>query len=139
MAKTYKDLMNKIGQVNPRYGLKAEIFGTIDRYIERQNLYRKIIGFSLSTISALSFIPFVVYTAKSFYSSGFYDYVSLIFSDGGVVLNNLGEYTLSLVDSTPFFAITATTFSIFMILVSMRYALNIKKEFPNIKAKIFQN
>ena len=139
MAKTYKDVMNQIKDIEPRSGLETDVFDLIDRYIEKQNFYRKLIGFSLSLLSALTFVPFAIYTSSQLYSSGIYNYLSLIFTDGNVVISNFREFILSVADSLPFFALTMTAFSIFMILVSVKYALSIKREFPYIRERVLHN
>ncbi len=115
-------------EIDPPQNLKAKIFQRIETVIERKNRNRKIIGFSIFSVSIISFIELIIYTVHAFQKSGFSAYASLIFSDSKLVLENFGQFALSLVDSLPFFAITVTLISILVILLSMWYATNGKKE-----------
>jgi hypothetical protein len=51
---------------------------------------------------------------------GFYDYLSLAFSDSGVIATYWKEYTLSLVDSLPVASLIITFFLIFILFISIQ-------------------
>ncbi len=117
-----------LDDINPPADLKNKILKSIETAIERKNKNRKIIGFSVFSVSIISFIGFAVNLFNALELSGFSAYLSLIFSDSKLVLGNFGEFALSLVDSLPFFAITITLVSMLVIFISIRYATNSKKE-----------
>lgn len=117
-----------LNDINPPADLAAKVFARVESAIEQKNRNRKIIGFSLLFISAASLIDFIIYTINAFQKSGFSAYSSLIFSDSKLVLANFGQFMLSLVDSLPFFALTITLVSISVVLFSVWYLTNGKKE-----------
>jgi len=51
---------------------------------------------------------------------GFYDYLSLAFSDSGVIATYWKEYTLSLVDSLPIASLVLSFFLLFVLFISIR-------------------
>jgi hypothetical protein len=55
--------------------------------------------------------------------SGFYEYFSLIFSDGGSILSYWKELTLSLAESLPTMSIIFTLSLVFISLLSFRYVM----------------
>jgi len=114
--------------INPPAGLKANVLKSVEIAIERKNKNKKIIGFSVFSVSMITFIGFAISAIRAFQQSGFSTYSSLIFSDSKLVLSNLGEFVFSLIDSLPFFAITIMLVLILIILVSIEYATNGKKE-----------
>ncbi len=119
--------MIKFEDIKVPAGLKEGILYKIEMALERQNRNRKIWGFSLMSLSVVSFIPLIIYTISEFQKTGFYSYLSLLFTDSRIVFSNFNEFLLSLVDSFPFFAITMILISIFVILISVKYATNVKK------------
>ena len=117
-----------IEDIDPPKNLELKILQKIETVIERKNRNRKIIGFSFFSLSIVSCIGLIVYTVRAFEQSGFSAYSSLLFSDSKLVLANFGQFALSLIDSLPFFAITMMLASVLVILVSMQYMTNSKKE-----------
>lgn len=109
-------------------GLKAKVFERVETALERKNRNRKIIGFSLFSVSLLSCIYFAIAMIRAFQESSFSTYSSLIFSDSKLVLANFGDFMLSLVDSLPFFAITITLACALVVLMSVKYVTNGRKE-----------
>ena len=70
--------------------------------------YAKVKTLGLSTVSALSIIasvPIISQIITSFTQSGFYNYLSIIFSDGDVAIVYWKEILLTLAESLPVFAI----------------------------------
>jgi len=114
--------------INPPVDLRTKVLQSVETAIEKKNRNRKIIGFSVFSISMISFIGFAISAVRAFQQSGFGTYSSLIFSDSKLVLSNFGEFMFSLIDSLPFFTITITLVSVLLILVSMQYMTNSKKE-----------
>ena len=55
--------------------------------------------------SFLALIPVVEYTLEQFAASGFYTYLSLLFSDSSIVLTFWHEFALSLIESLPSLAL----------------------------------
>ncbi|MES2203332.1 MAG: hypothetical protein V4474_03370 [Patescibacteria group bacterium] len=59
---------------------------------------------AVSCLLTLLFVPALQYAAQELYASGFYEYISLAFSDGSLVLGSR-EFVLSLVESLPSLAV----------------------------------
>ncbi len=93
---------------------------------------KKYLLLSLITASA-SFVGLffsVKYALNSFYQSSFYDYFSLIFSDRDMVLSNWKEFSLSLMESLPYFSVTLVLVAIGLFMYSMLiYANTTKRDF----------
>lgn len=128
MAENHTHIYMALQDVNPPTGLKTKILKRVETAIEQKNRNRKIIGFSIFSVSIIAFIDFAIYTIHAFQQSGFGTYASLIFTDSKIVMSNFSTFMLSLVDSLPTFAITITLISILAILISIKYATNGKKE-----------
>jgi hypothetical protein len=74
-------------------------------------------------ISLGCFVFMIFYMKKQFVSSGFFQYMSLIFSDGNLFATYWKEYLLSLADSLPVASLGASAFLLLSVLVSLRKAL----------------
>lgn len=59
-----------------------------------------IMGF-LSAISFISLVPSLGLLGSNLSQSGFYQYLSLAFSDGGILLNSWQEFSLLIMESLP--------------------------------------
>ena len=55
--------------------------------------------------SGAALIPAIGYAVQEFYASGFYDYLSLFFSDSSVAFSHWQEISLSLAESLPSLAV----------------------------------
>lgn len=119
--------MFKFEQINPPAELKEKIFEKIEVASEKRAFKKKIFVFSSLFVSFIGFFQFAGYAISEFQSSGFYSYLSLFWSDSKVILSNFNEFIFSLLDSTPFFAITIALVSIFIFLLSMKYLVAINK------------
>ncbi len=109
--------------------LATDILDSIDHIIERKNIYRKLFGLFF-VFSCLFFLSvYAIYITSDIAHSGFFDYFSLIFSDWKIVFSHLGEFAISLINSVPFFEITLVTFSIFFLLVSAKFLIEVREKF----------
>lgn len=105
---------------HPETGLSGDVWRVIELK-ETRNL--KIKSLSYGTLGILSLGGFVLMSitvAKQFSSSGFFEYVSLAFSDGSLLAIYWKEYLLSLADSLPVASLGATFFLLFSMLVSAK-------------------
>ena len=78
---------------------------------------------SYSLIGVLSLGGFVFmsfYLKEQFALSGFFEYVSLAFSDSGAVALYWKEYLLSLADSVPIASLGASAFLLLSMLISVK-------------------
>ena len=82
---------------------------------------RQLVFFGLCTVGALiSLFPALNLAAKGFNGSGFYQYASLMFTDGEMLVGAWREYFLSLAESFPFMGTVAVLGSLFLIISSIK-------------------
>jgi len=124
MAKYLIDFIKSINEINPPKGLELAVLSRIEKEIKRKIILNRIFGGLFSFISIIALVPLAIYTTNEFYQSGFFSFMSLLFSDSKIVFSNFGEYALSIVDSVPLLAITLTLLSVQALLVSVRYIFN---------------
>ena len=74
-------------------------------------------------LSAVLLFPVVSYTLAGFTNSGFYEYLSLIYSDGLAILPYWKEIGLSLAESLPAFEIALLLSVIYALLESIKLAV----------------
>ena len=105
---------------HPETGLSGDVWRVIEA---RQSKSLKIKSLSYGFLGILSLGGFVfmsVSIVKQFSSSGFFEYVSLVFSDGNLISVYWKEYLLSLADSLPVASLGVTFFLLFSMLVSIK-------------------
>lgn len=101
--------------------------------VEKRFARTRLVFFgALALASVIAFIPALKYLINDFSNSGFYQYLSLIFSDSEVILASWREFSLSLAESLPFLSIAALFSVIFALLWSL------KLTFKNIKIAFYQ-
>lgn len=84
----------------------------------------KLFFFSiLGTLSVLGFVPLSSRLLSDLARSGFYEYSSLIFSDGGLVIFFWREFVYSLTESIPIVSLTLSVALVFIFVLSLRYAM----------------
>ena len=116
LEKTLEELEKKAA---PK-GLLSRILLKISEARERARKRRLVAFGSLAAFSGLSFIPALWYGIQEFSRSNFVSYASLFITDTGVALANWREMLLSLLDSTPLFALTLIVAIAFVLLGSVK-------------------
>jgi hypothetical protein len=91
--------------------------------------YTKVVSFSLLSLSSFfAFIPMFKILASDFAKSGFYEYLSLIFSNGGLFSSYWKEFAFSLAESLPTMSILISLTLVFVFFLSLR---NVIKQIIN--------
>lgn len=102
------------------------------RVEQRRALRRRfvvaVVSFVASATAALSAIMVL---ATSLTASGFWKFVSLIFSDGGTVVTYWREFMLSLLESFSVPEMVVLLACIFAVMISLKFLLKNKKAFSN--------
>lgn len=119
----YKKLFQKLEQMEPSEKLRDGILTRIDFEKRRSAMIRLAFLGTLATASFTAMILFFQDLMREFYQYGFYQYFSLIFSDGSVVMSYWKELTLSLAESAPLIEITILLAMILVFLVSLKLAI----------------
>lgn len=109
--------------IEPPERLYNQILARIKR--EKRRIARIRLAFFgvVATASLVFIIPSFQYVAQEFAQSGFYKYLFLLFSDGGIVLASWRELALSLAESLPATEITIFLATVFAFLVSAKLAI----------------
>ena len=101
MEKNFQKLFQNLETKTYSKELPDIIFSKIDAEIKRA-LQIKLVLFSTAALGSLaSIITSSTYLWQSFKQSGFYDYLSLIFSDNTALLSYSKEFALTLLESLP--------------------------------------
>lgn len=104
----------------PSHELGASVWNTIVSKQKRKEKYAYYMYTSMGTFSFLS----LLFVGKSILSqvsqSGFYEYASLLSSDGGILAVYWKEFTLLLTESLPLTSITLSLFLLFTLAASLR-------------------
>ena len=127
MEDSYKKFLNNLKQIKSPRGLSGRILMRIrteERKLERVRIF--VFGSSAVVSFGLSLWA-VVYLVNSFQQTGFWQYLSLLFSENGAVLVYWREFSLSLAESLPVVGLIITLASIgFFIWSSTSMLKNIK-------------
>lgn len=131
MSDNYKKLFQNLEQIEPSQKLRAGVLARIDFEKRRSARIRLAFFGAVAVTSLVAIIPSFQYVAREFSQSGFYQYLSLLFSDSGFILASWKEFSASLVESLPLFEITIFLATVFTLLFSARSA--VKNIFINYK------
>ena len=99
-------MVNKLRQINPPTELEGVILGKIQEKEKRNAFVQCVVGGIFAIGSCIGTISAFLYMGKSIGTSGFYEYVSLLFSDSGSLLSYWKEFSMSLAESLPLFGLT---------------------------------
>jgi hypothetical protein len=109
MRKEYEKLFSRFTTIEPPAGLLDKIIERIKREKHLLALKRRLVFISLGAIASLSaLIPVFKLVQADINQSGFLQFLSLAFSDFGVVINYWQTFIMSLLETIP--AITLAMF-----------------------------
>lgn len=133
MHEQYKKLLGSLHLHEPPHELVRLIATRVAREQQKRARLRLGIMSVLSLSSLITLIPALRYLIQGIEQSGFYQYISLAFSDGNIALYYWKEFTLSLAESLPLVATIATLSILFTLLLSIRFvARNIRPAFTSL-------
>ena len=78
---------------------------------------------SVSAISLVGLFPMLKVLVSDFRESGFYEYLSIAFSNSNILGSSWKELTFSLAESVPTISIVLTFAVLFIFFLSFRYAI----------------
>lgn len=88
--------------IQPRVDLYDRVINRINREEKLRMLKRRLILRSFGLLlSFFAFIPLSFRLFSNIAESGFSQFLSLLYSDLGIVMANIGDYVLSLLELTP--------------------------------------
>ena len=122
MRKDYEKLFSRFTTVEPAEGLLGKIMERIRREKHILAVKRRLVVISLGFFaSAAALIPVFNLTRTDLAESGFLQFLSLAFSDFGVVINYWQTFTMSLLETMP--AITLAMF--FAVILAFLWSLKL--------------
>ncbi|HTK04069.1 MAG TPA: hypothetical protein VL500_00635 [Candidatus Eisenbacteria bacterium] len=108
MRKDVENLFSKLEPPPAPEGLAGKIMDRIGHEQRRTALVRRIAVFSVGlAASAAAFVPAFLSVRTSLAESGFGQYLSLLFSDGGTVMSAWQDFGFALMESLPAAGIAA--------------------------------
>ncbi len=113
----------KITPIEPPEQLLRNILARIELKQRQEARTKLALWGGLSLASFISIIPASLYAINEFGRSGFYQYFSLLFSDGGLTLIYWKEFSLSLAESVPVLAVATILSALFVFLESTLLAI----------------
>jgi hypothetical protein len=116
-----KDLLQNLSPIEPPAALKSAIVSRVGRLERRALLARRAVAIGADLLSAAAFVSALVTLVRSFQQSSFGSYLSLLLSDGRLVLSFWSQYLYSLSESLPVTGIAALLASFLLLLASLRY------------------
>ena len=126
------EMFNSLMQ-NPDPSLYDRVVFAVNRE-ERKMATIKVSIFSvLSFVSVSGFLWSFKYLFESMASSGFSQFLSLVFSDGFSVLKYAGDYILSMTDSLPIVALLLFLVVTLMAVISVSYMISGLRQVRNVR------
>ena len=123
----YKDMKDKhkfiVQRIEPREGLLGFILASIENEKRRLAKIRLLYASATGILSIATLVPMTIYFINQFWQSGFYQYLSLVFSNGGLVATYWKELLLSLAESLPVLSIMAVLILVLVLLTSSKYII----------------
>ncbi len=127
MRDNYGDLFEKMDRREPPAGLLNTIILKIKEESLRMARVR-FVCFSLLSLAALSaLIPAWRELQSEITQSGFFQFVSLLFSDAGTIAVYWQDFTMTIAESLPIFGISAVLAAVFAFLLSIRFMARDRK------------
>lgn len=127
MLSDYEKLFQKLGQIEPPPRLCRKIISQVQFDIRRAEK----LGFIFSGLAAVASFAGIImaarYTAQELNNSGFYQYISLIFSDTKSLISYWKDFGLLLVESMPVLAVAIVLATAWAFLSSIKILVKNKK------------
>lgn len=121
MSKDCENFLGHLNRNNPPKDLLDRIFFRINKEQRKRVLRARIVSFgSISIIAAVVLVFSLGELQKEIAQSGFTNFISILFSDWGIVSIYWKEFAISLLESMPIFGIAAVLGSILLFLASLK-------------------
>ena len=134
MVKDYEQLFNQIEALEPPQALLGKIMLRLEQEKKLVIIKRRVAFFSAGLIfSVLALIPAFKMVWDGVASSGFTQFLSLLFTDSGVVMAYWQSFGLTLLESLPVFSIIIFLVIIFTLLDSVIFLSKNIKIIHNLK------
>jgi len=122
MSKEFNHLFGSLEKQEIPPGLYNDIVFKLEKARIKKGRTGLLIQGILSLVSLVAIFPVFLNVVERFSQSGFFQYLSLIFTDGEIVLSNWKIFVSSLLESAPFYEVTILLIAIFVLLESLKFA-----------------
>lgn len=125
---TYTTLMENRGQtildmLEPPTGLCNTVLSRIALARRRRARFHLMADGSLFFFSGALLVPLAQYAGSEVYTSGFYEFFSLLFSDQQLILNSWQEFSITLLEKLPSMALLLVLAVLLVLVWSLRRAV----------------
>ncbi len=103
--------------------LTDKVIIRINREQEKRRWLQVVISRAVGSLSFIALFPLIIKIFYQLQTSGFWNYLSLLFTDTGAVAVYWKEFSMSLAESLPILQVTSILVLILTLLVSLRFAL----------------
>ena len=111
---TKHNLLQHLRAIEPPADLEARILARIDA-AQRRVAHSRMTALRFTAVASSAGVIFAFqYAFEGFARSGFYQYLSLLFSDNAIVFASWKEFAFSLVESVPILCVTILLSSLFV-------------------------
>ncbi|MCX6716946.1 MAG: hypothetical protein NTV72_03410 [Candidatus Taylorbacteria bacterium] len=116
---TFKQITSK----KPEKALSDRLILHLGVFIEKRRINRRITFTSLGAFGIIASAPALYYSGSALIQSEFFQYLSLLLSDGKMVLSNIGDYAQIMLESVPFMSMLGLFVGILVAIISIRISL----------------
>ncbi len=124
----YKDM--NIGYIDIPNGLENKIILRINKEKKKILIFKISYTSIILFASILAMMPIINNLLDNLKASGFYEYISLIYSDSGILLSYWKEFIMLVTSSLPFFTIAISLTILGILIWSLS---NLNKNIKNIR------
>ncbi len=131
MDNNIENIFKTIGELKSPTLLSSKILFRINQEQIKRAKIQMIITRIIGGLSFFAFFPILINLISQLQNSGFWYYVSLLFTDTGTVALYWRQFSMSLIEATPMFPLTLILLSLLGLFISFKFAF-IKKDLKRI-------
>jgi len=131
MNKNLENIFKTIGELKSSDLLSSKILLRINQEEIKRFKLRIFITRAVGSLSFVAFFPILINLISQLQNSGFWNYLSLLFTDTGTVALYWKQFSMSLIEATPMFPLTMILLSLLGLFVSFKFGFA-KKEIKTI-------
>lgn len=123
-------------QIEPRADLYDRIINRINREEKLMILKRRLaIDIFGLVVSLFVFIPLTMRLLSDLAKSGLTEFLSLLFTDFGLIMANIGDYALTLLESTPVLSLSLVLAALLAFVFSLAKLADSYSDFKKIEKR----
>jgi hypothetical protein len=137
MKNDLKELFKNILSIEPPNDLAAKITLRIEEEKELRKIRRQFFLFIFSSAGSLGAIALIFYFVKlKMLETGFWQLLSLLFSDFKIILANWQNFSLALLETLPVPLIVSLLFCSLLFIISLKFLI---KDIKILKSPVFHH